>query len=294
MLKKLCLLLFWISFGAFPGQAQLVKEYKVSERKGFDLVKLNFASYKSITQLNRVVSQDPIYIHGHLQKSNILPDFSYKIAENTLWAQMNHKNVESNNLGKSITSKLFSSEDSFEHTWDVGLASNFLYDLNFNLGMGKADFDLSQIHVSNFKVKSASADVSIRYGELKPNQVEMDTLLVLVNMGSVEISNANFSNAKRMIFEVNYGSIDLNFSDGMALPSQVIAAISGGTLHVKLPPDTIPFRIKLKTTPMCRTSLPKSLKSLEKGVYVSKGYKGADPKLLELILDVGVGSITVD
>ena len=160
--------------------------------------------------------------------------------------------------------------------------------------MGKADFDLSQIHVSNFKVKSASADVSISYDELKPNQVEMDTLLVLVNMGSVDISNANFSNAKRMIFEVNYGSIDLNFSDGMGLTSQVIAAISGGTLHVKLPPENIPFRIKLKTTPMCRTSLPKTLKSLEKGVYVSKGYKGSDPKLLELILDVGVGSLTVD
>ena len=294
MLKKLCLLLFWISIGAFPGQAQLVKEYKVSERKGFDLVRLDFASYKSITQLKRVVSQDPIYIHGHLQKSNILPDFTYRIANNKLQAQMDHKNVESNNLGKSITSKLFSSEDYFEHTWDVGLASNFLYDLNFNLGMGKADFDLSQIHVSNFKVKSASADVSISYGELKPNQVEMDTLLVLVNMGSVDISNANFSNAKRMIFEVNYGSIDLNFSDGMGLPSQVIAAISGGTLHVKLPPENIPFRIKLKTTPMCRTSLPKTLKSLEKGVYVSKGYKGSDPKLLELILDVGVGSLTVD
>ncbi|OYX14124.1 MAG: hypothetical protein B7Z16_14820, partial [Algoriphagus sp. 32-45-6] len=182
----------------------------------------------------------------------------------------------------------------FEHSWDLGLASGYLYDLDFNLGMGKADFDLAQIPVATFKVKSASADVNISYGNFTPNQVEMDTLLVILNMGSVAVQNANFTNARKMIFEVNYGSIDLNFSDGMGASSQVIAAVSGGTVYVKLPPDKFPYRIKLKTTPMCRTKLPNSLRSLEKGVYVSKGYNASDPKLLELILDVGVGSLTVE
>lgn len=294
MLKKLCLILFWILLGAMPGQAQLVKEYKVSERKGFDLVKLHFSTYKSLTQLKRVQSLDPIYIHGHLQKSNILPDFSYSLSDNVLNTYLIHKNIESDNLGKSITSKLFNSDPGFEHSWDLGLASGYLYDLDFNLGMGKADFDLAQIPVATFKVKSASADVNISYGNFTPNQVEMDTLLVILNMGSVAVQNANFTNARKMIFEVNYGSIDLNFSDGMGASSQVIAAVSGGTVYVKLPPDKFPYRIKLKTTPMCRTKLPNSLRSLEKGVYVSKGYNASDPKLLELILDVGVGSLTVE
>jgi hypothetical protein len=294
MLKKLCLILFWVLLGAMPGQAQLVKEYKVSERKGFDLVKLHFSTYKSLTQLKRVQSLDPIYIHGHLQKSNILPDFSYSLSDNVLNTYLIHKNIESDNLGKSITSKLFNSDPGFEHSWDLGLASGYLYDLDFNLGMGKADFDLAQIPVATFKVKSASADVNISYGNFTPNQVEMDTLLVILNMGSVAVQNANFTNARKMIFEVNYGSIDLNFSDGMGASSQVIAAVSGGTVYVKLPPDKFPYRIKLKTTPMCRTKLPNSLRSLEKGVYVSKGYNASDPKLLELILDVGVGSLTVE
>lgn len=294
MLKKLCLILFWVLLGAMPGQAQLVKEYKVSERKGFDLVKLHFSTYKSLTQLKRVQSLDPIYIHGHLQKSNILPDFSYSLFDNVLNTYLIHKNIESDNLGKSITSKLFNSDPGFEHSWDLGLASGYLYDLDFNLGMGKADFDLAQIPVATFKVKSASADVNISYGNFTPNQVEMDTLLVILNMGSVAVQNANFTNARKMIFEVNYGSIDLNFSDGMGASSQVIAAVSGGTVYVKLPPDKFPYRIKLKTTPMCRTKLPNSLRSLEKGVYVSKGYNASDPKLLELILDVGVGSLTVE
>lgn len=294
MQKKLCLILFLILIEAFPGQAQLVKEYKVSERKGFDLVRLHFSSYKSITQLKRIQTHDPVYIHGHLQKSNILPDFNYELKNNILDAYLIHKNIESDNLGKSITSRLFNSSPSFEHSWDLGLGSGFLYDLDFSLGMGKADFDLSQIPISTFKVKSASADVHVFYGNLTPNQVEMDTILVVLNMGSLAIENVNFTNARKMIFEVNYGSIDLNFSDGMGASSQVIAAVSGGKVHVKLPPDNFPYRLKLKTTPMCRVALPNSLRNLEKGIYLSKGYNATDPRLLELILDVGVGSLTIE
>src|SRR5690606_1400551 len=216
MLKKLCLSVFWMMVGVFPVQAQFVKEYKVTERTGFELVYLNFSSYKSTTQLKRTIAPDPIYIHGHLLKSNILPDFAYSIHDNLLDAKLTHKNVESDNLGKSITSKLFSSNTDFDHSWDLGIGSNFLYHLDFNLGMGRADFDLAQIPVSRLKVKSASADVRIHYGNQTPNQVTMDTLLVTLNMGTVDVQNANFTNARKMIVEVNYGKINLNYSDGMA------------------------------------------------------------------------------
>lgn len=294
MLKKLCLLLVWIMVMAVPSQAQFVKEYKVSERKGFELVYLNFSSYKSSTQLKRVITSDPIYIHGHLLKSNILPDFNYSIHDNILDASLVHKNVESDNLGKSITSKLFSDNTDFDHSWDLGLGSNFLYDLDFNLGVGKSNFDLSQIPISQLKIKSASSDVTIHYGSKIPNQVEMDTLLVTLNMGTVEVKDANFTNAKRVIIEVSYGKIDLNYSGGLAGSSQVIAAVSGGSIYLKLPPDSYPVKIRMKKNPMCRTVFPKYLKSIDKDTYVTKGYSSSDPKLLELILDVGVGSITVE
>lgn len=294
MLKKLGLFIFWIVVGVIPGQAQFVREYKVTERKGFEMVYLNFSSYKSLTQLKRVKTQDPIYIHGHLLKSNILPDFKYSVQKNRLDASLEHKNVEADNLGKSITSKLFSDDADFDHSWDLGLGSNYLYNLDFNLGLGRADFDLAQIPVAQLKIKSASSDVLIHYGIEVPNQIEMDTLLVTLNMGTVEVQNANFTNARKMILEVNYGKIDLNYSDGLASSCQVIAAVSGGSIHLKLPPDTNPVKIRMKTTPMCRTSLPKYLKSLDKETYVTRGYKASDPRLLELIIDVGVGSVTIE
>ncbi len=295
MLRKSCLLFLMMIGLVALSEAQLVKEFKIREKVGFDLVALEFTTYKSSTQLRRDKTSDPVYIHGHLNQANILPVFSNKIENNILEASLVHKNVESENLGKSITAKLFSgSSEDFDHSWDVGLSTNFLYHLDFNLGMGKADFDLANLTVSQLKVKSASADVKIHYSSESPNQVQMDTLLVTLNMGTVVINDANFSNAKRMIFEVNYGKIDLNFSNGLHNPTHVIAAVGAGTLHLKLPPDSHPIKLKMRTTAMCKTSLPKYLKTLEKGTYITKGYKSDDPRLMELIIDVGVGSITVE
>lgn len=294
MLKNLYLFLILFVAEGISARAQFVREYKISEKKEVDLVQLNFTSYKSLTQLKRVKTQDPLYIHGHLSKSNILPDFRYSAKKNILQAHLIHRNVEPSNLGKSITSKLFFSETDFEHTWDIGLVSNYLYELDFNLGMGKAEFDLSQIPVANMKVKSASADVVIRYGSVSPNQVAMDTLLVTLNMGKVEIQNANYTNSKKMILEVNYGKVELDFSEGKPLSGQVIAAVGGGTIFLKLPPESNPVKLRMKTTPMCRTSIPKYLKAIDEETYVSKAYNPSNSNFLDLVLDVGVGSITVE
>lgn len=295
MLRKLCLLFLGIIGCVGVSKAQLVKEFKITEKKGYEVVHLMFSSYKSTTLVKRIRSMEPLYIHGHLQKTNILPVFSYEIKDNILESSLVHKNIEADNLGKSITSKIFSGDNSdFDHTWDLGLASNYVYNLDFNLGMGKTEIDLAQLPVSKLKVHSASADVLIEYGSKDPNQVQMDTLLVTLNMGTVEINDLNYTNASKMIFEVNYGTLNLNFSDVMPNTCHVIAAVGAGSLHLSLPDESYPIKIRMKTTAMCRTTLPKYLKTIDKHTYITKGYNEYDPRLLELILDVGVGSLTIE
>ena len=294
MLKKLCLLLLLTSLLASLASAQFVKEYRVSENQAIERVNLTFSSYKSQTQLKRNPSRDPIYLHAHLLHANILPDFRSEISKKTLSASLVHKNIESDNLGKSITTKLFSSGAGVDHTWDIGLATNYAYNLGFNLGMGTADFDLSQLAISTFKIKSASADVHLHYKNNSPNLVVMDTLLVTLNMGTVEMDQANLAQAKKIIIEVNYGQISLTYGAGLPAKGQVIAAVVGGSVYLKLPPATYPVKIRMKTTPLCRTSLPDYLLALDDDTYITKGYSPTDPKLLEFILDVSVGAITVE
>ncbi len=237
---------------------------------------------------------DPLLIHGHLLQANILPDFRSATSKKQLVASLVHKNIESDNLGKSITSKLFSTSTGFDHSWDVGLTSSYTYDLDFNLGLGTADFDLAQLAVSTLKIKSASADVFIHYSTNTPNAVVMDTLLVTLNMGAVELHQAQLTQAKKVIIEVNYGQINLNYGQSQSFKGQVIAAVAGGTIYLKLPPESSPIKIRMKTTPLCRTSLPDYLRAIGDDTFVTVGYSASDPRLLEFVLDVGVGAITVE
>jgi hypothetical protein len=294
MLKKLCLFLFLLPLTGSWVCAQIIKEYRVAEKTGIEKVSLNFSSYKSETQVKRSSGLDPLRIHGHLLQANILPDFRSTSSKNQVVASLIHKNIESDNLGKSITSKLFSSSTGFDHSWDVGLTSNYAYDLDFNLGLGTADFDLSQLAISTLKIKSASADIFIHYGMNLPNLVGMDTLLVTLNMGAVDLHQAQLTQAKKVIIEVNYGQISLNYGQSQTYKGQVIAAVAGGTIYLKLPPESSPVKIRMKTTPLCRTSLPDYLRAIGEDTFVTKGYSASDPRLLEFVLDVGVGAITVE
>ena len=294
MLKKLCLFLFLLPLTGSWVCAQFVKEYRVAENTEIEKVSLNFSSYKSETHVKRTAGLDPLLIHGHLLQANILPDFRSTTSKNQLVASLVHKNIESDNLGKSITSKLFSSSTGFDHSWDVGLTSNYAYDLDFNLGLGTADFDLAQLAVSALKIKSASADIFIHYSTNLPNQIGMDTLLVTLNMGAVDLHQAQLTQAKKVIIEVNYGQINLNYGQSQTFKGQVIAAVAGGAIYLKLPPESNPVKIRIKTTPLCRTSLPDYLRAIGEDTFVTKGYSASDPRLLEFVLDVGVGAITVE
>jgi len=266
----------------------------VAEKAGIEKVSLNFSSYKSETQVKRSAGLDPLRIHGHLLQANILPDFRSATSKNQLVASLVHKNIESDNLGKSITSKLFSSTSGFDHSWDVGLTSNYTYDLDFNLGLGTADFDLAQLAVSTLKIKSASADIFIHYSTNLPNLVAMDTLLVTLNMGAVDLHQAQLTQAKKVIIEVNYGQISLNYGQPQSSKGQVIAAVAGGTIYLKLPPESSPVKIRMKTTPLCRIAVPDYLRAIGEDTFVTKGYSASDPRLLEFVLDVGVGAVTVE
>ncbi|MBS9522477.1 DUF4097 family beta strand repeat protein [Litoribacter alkaliphilus] len=294
MLRKVCLLVW--SIWAFSGEssAQISKDFIVEERSGFNLVKLDFASYKGISRIQRDHSGHPLSIQANLAKVNILPTFTHSIEDNILFASLDHSNVESENLGKSLSSRLFSNtNDDFDHEWLVGLNSNFMYDLDLYFGIGKAILDLSNINVANCKVKTATADVSLEYGRRAPNPISMDTMAVIINMGNVDVQNLNFSNARHMIFDVNYGKVNLSFNGEMPQASHLKASVGAGSVNIELPDQSLPYKIKVKSTAMCRTSIPSYLREVGSKTYVSKGFSENAKNLLLIEIDVSVGSVAL-
>ena len=294
MFHKFCLLIGLVSGVFFHSNAQIIKDFKVDEKHGFNLVRLDFNVYKGITGIQRKMMEQPVHIHSELSKVNILPSFSYEIKDQVLRTNISHRNVESENLGKSLSHKLFSSSnDDFDHRWQVNLNSHFLYSLNFYFGIGTASFDLSHLPVSNCIIKSTSADIKLDYLKNFPNSVRMDTMRVSINMGNLDASNLNLTNAKEMIFESNYGTINLSFSGNMSEACTVQATVGAGKVEVLLPDESQPYIVKIKSTAMCRTYVPKNLKEIGEKTYISRSYQQNSKNLMTFNIDVSVGSVTL-
>lgn len=296
MLNKLCLIIFTSLMSCLYAKAQIVKEFVIEEKSGFDLVQLNFSSYKGVADINKMYSANPLLIHSHLSKVNILPDFDYTISNRVLKATLNHSDVERESFGKSLSSKLFaSSEGDFDHTWEVGLSDRYSYALDLHFGIGKANLDLSNLKIKKCKITTATADVNLHYMDKGSNLTEMDTLLIKVNMGSVDATNVTHSKAKQLIFDVNYGQINLNFNElpDKGGPCHITATVGAGSVYMALPSPQYPYLIRINSTAMCRTKLPSYLTELGEKTYVSKGYSKDAPNLVTFEVDVSVGSVVL-
>jgi hypothetical protein len=294
MLNKVCLLIGLFLGINFQPYAQISKEFKVEEKHGYNLVHLDFNVYKGFSQIKRKQLDYPLHIHSDLAKVNILPSFSYQIKDKVLNANLIHRNVESESLGKSLSYKIFSSSiNDFDHKWDVGLNSNYLYNLQLYFGIGKASIDLANLPVSNCIIRSASADILLDYSTKAANPVKMDSIMVSINMGNLEAHHLNYTNAKEMIFEINYGTLNLEFSGVMPESCRVNAVVGAGKVNLTLPDESQPYILHIKSTAMCRTYVPKHLKDLGNKTYVSRSYKENAANLMQLTIDVSVGSVTV-
>lgn len=294
MLDKLCLLV-WVLMGiTFQVDAQITKEYIVEEKEGFEQVKLDFSSYKGSSYIKGHRSGLPLRVHAHISKVNILPTFTHDISDGVLNASINHQNVESENLGRSLSNRLFSGDKGrFDHSWFIDLNREFTYELDLNLGLGKSEIDLSHIAVSKFKISTASADVSLGYSSNTLNTATMDTMAVAINMGTLEGKKMNYSNAKNMFFDVNYGSVNLSFVDGIPGGSTISTMVGAGSINIDLPSENLPYIIKVTSTPLCRTSVPKYLKEIGNKTYVSKGYNKNAKNLMTFLVDISVGSVSL-
>ncbi|MEX0884005.1 MAG: hypothetical protein WDZ72_11085, partial [Cyclobacteriaceae bacterium] len=66
------------------------------------------------------------------------------------------------------------------------------------------------------------------------------------------------------------------------------------SVNIKLPPEDLPYIIKINSTAMCRTKIPSYLKEIDTKTYVSKGYRNDAKNLMTFMIDVSVGSVSLE
>src|SRR5690606_34607019 len=155
-----------------------------------------------------------INIFGNPESEKVTPTFNTWIHNGIQQVTFNLEENKPVSIGKKLSYSVFNeqtnAEDKKWHNYISELKPIFL---NLNYGIGEADVDLSGLSIKKLKINTGSADVNVSYLSGKMNKIEMDTFMVAVDMGTLNVGKVNLSRAKNIIADVGFGSLTLDLSD---------------------------------------------------------------------------------
>jgi hypothetical protein len=199
----------------------------------------------------------------------------------------------SKGFSQTISSRVFSSEPaSADKLWKMYLADEKPYNLELIYGMGNANIDLSGLSIKKMKVSTASANVLIGYFNGIENQVQMDTLTIKVDLGSVQTKNISLARTRYIFTDVGFGNVTLDFSTQSVNGNLVKGSVGAGNLVVYLPQDErTPVHVKIKDSWLCSVKMPASLQKSGPNTYSNEAYRKDTANALVFDLDVSMGNI---
>jgi hypothetical protein len=186
---------------------------------------------------------------------------------------------------------MFSKQSVDDYTWKVYLSKCKPMDLNLNYAVGDTYIDLSGLPVERLKMHTGSANVSVNYNSNEGNQLEMDTFLIQVDMGTFKAKNLHLSRSEKVIADVGFGTVHMDFKDAESISTDVSASVGAGKLEVILPTSDVPVRININDSPLCRIKMPKEFSKFSDNVFTNMEIAGGSDNYLTFNVDVAVGNI---
>lgn len=235
--------------------------------------------------------ETPINIMGVSEEEYIKPEFGQQKKGEVLHAWLNLNDSGKEGFTKKI-SKIFGRKSTDgKNYWNIYFTDYKPYYLDLNYGVGKAYVDLSDIAVENLKITSGNAHVKVGYHSNMKNKMEMDTFMVNVDLGDVEIDRLNMARAKTVLAEVGFGTLTMNFEELSETSSEIWARVGAGNLTINLPEESIPMMIRIKDTSYRKLKMPGDFVMIKNNIYVSPSYSPESPNLLTFNIDLSMGSV---
>lgn len=178
-----------------------------------------------------------------------------------------------------------------ETSWKLMLSEAKPMELQLNYAVGSANVNLSGLAIRQFDLHSGSADVTLMYEPDRPNLVPMDSLNLSVDWGSVHARNLHLSRARHIRADISFGKLILDFTETGVAPSSIVAGVGAGRIEVSLPDDSVPVRIRLNDSPLCRIIIPQSFIRVNQNTFISPGASPAGEYALDFQIDVALGTI---
>jgi hypothetical protein len=119
----------------------------------------------------------------------------------------------------------------------------------------------------------------------------MDTFLIKVDMGTLTAKNLHLSRSSKVIADVGFGSVYMDFKDAQNISTTVLASVGAGKLEVILPSGDIPVKININDSPLCRIKVPSGFSKSKENEFTNQTFTDNSVNYLTFNVDVAVGNI---
>ncbi len=291
MRRKILLTLLGFALVA-TGFGQIKKQFTVEDAPSCDNIRLSLKANSGNCIIKPSRETDILNVFSNQSEAAYSHNFRKEINGKTCDVLLNLEEIHSDGISRTISTRFFSKpERASDNIWKMYLTELKPYDLELNYGVGNAHIDLSGLAISKLRINTASADVVVGYFSTLQNQVEMDTLNVKVEVGSLKVRDLNLSRTKNVIADVGFGSMVLDFTHKPIVASKIKGSVGAGNLIILLPGEDIPVLVKIEDSWLCSIKIPSTLKKISSNTYANAAYSADARNSLVFDLEVSLGNI---
>jgi len=287
---------FWLTvYGiAVVGVAfgQMKRQFSVENSTACESVNLHLKANTGDCFIKAGHNSEILNVFSNQDQSSYSHQYRKEIVNNTCQVYLNFENTNAKGFGQTISTRMFGAEEPVNNkVWKMYLSDSKPYYLQLEYGVGNAYVDLSGLAIKKLKINTGSADVNIGYSSFE-NKVEMDTLSVKVDLGSLHVQNLNLSRTRYTSADVGFGNMTLDFSAAPPLVSNWIeGSVGAGNLIIVLPSSQTPVLVKISDSWLCSVKIPGGMKKVGANTFANAAYSEDAKNALFFNLDVSMGSI---
>lgn len=287
---------FWLTIVgvAVAGWAsgQMKRQFTVENSGTCQSVNLQLKTNTGDCYIRAGHNSEILNVFSNQDQSSYAHQYRKEVVNSACQIYLNFENTTSQSIGQTISTRMFGDEKPVDNkVWKMYLSDAKPYNLQLDYGVGNAHADLSGLSIKKLKINTGSADVHIGYSSLE-NRVDMDTLSVKVDLGSLEVRNINLSRARYTKADVGFGNMTLDFSAHQPLISnRIVGSVGAGNLTIILPPAQTPVLVTINDSWLCSVKIPRNLKKIRANTFASGSYNENAERALVFNLDVSMGNI---
>ncbi|WP_420385096.1 hypothetical protein [Roseivirga sp.] len=290
-MQKILFLLAILGAVGIEGLAQTKKHFTVKGNESCEKIYFSLKASSGTCEIRTRMGELPINIMGYHNEEYITSDFGEQMEGKTLHAWLNLKDNGKEGFGSKLTKIFGKKTTDTENYWNIYFTDYRPYTLDLNYGVGKAYIDLSDIAVENCRITSGNAHVKVGYLSKVQNRTEMDTMIVSVDLGDVEIERIDLARAKNILAEVGFGNLTLDFDEQPSMSSSIWARVGAGNLTINLPKNNVPVLVRMKDTSYRKFKVPEGFEKVSDNVFVSSSYTNEAENMLIFNIDLSMGSV---